>query len=262
MPIMRDLNAIFTIAYRDVTKFLRDRSRIIATFMFPFIFVGILGSSIQSNLAGKSGYNFLTFVFIGTIAQTLFQSTASGIISLIEDRENDFSQEMFVSPISRYSIILGKILGESIVAYVQIVGILILGVVLRVPISFPDILKILPLGLIICFMGGAFGVLVMSQLNSQRSANQIFPFLILPQFFLAGVFTPIKNLPPLLFILSRAAPMTYAVDFIRSVYYWGKPEYSQVVLFGPVTNAIVIVAISLVCIGFGTYFFINNERNK
>ncbi len=46
--------------------------------------------------------------------------------------------------------------------------------------------------------GGAFGLLVLSNLGSQRAANQIFPFVMLPQFFLAGVFNPINNLPPLL----------------------------------------------------------------
>jgi ABC-2 type transport system permease protein len=111
-------------------------------------------------------------------------------------------------------------------------------------------------------MGGAFGVLVMSQLNNQRAANQIFPFLILPQFFLAGVFSPIKNLPPVLFFLSRIAPMTYAVDFIRGVYYWGKPEYSKVVLFNPLIDFGVIAVLSVIMITAGTYFFINNERNR
>ena len=33
--------------------------------------------------------------------------------------------------------------------------------------------------------------MVMANLNSQRAANQVFPFLVLPQFFLAGVFNPI-----------------------------------------------------------------------
>lgn len=259
---MRDLNAIATIAYRDVIKFLRDRSRIVATFMFPIIFVGILGSSLQSNLSEQAGYNFLTFVFIGTLGQTLFQSTASGIISLIEDRENDFSQEMFVSPISRFSIIVGKIVGESFVAYLQLFGILILGVLLGVPLSWPDIVRILPIGLVVCFMGGAFGVLVLSQLNNQRAANQIFPFLVLPQFFLAGVFSPIKELPPVLFFLSRLAPMTYAVDFVRGVYYAGKPEYAKVVLFSPWVSASVIAVVSIGMIAAGTYFFITNERNR
>src|SRR5690242_10431880 len=111
---MKNLNAILTIAYRDVIKLLRDRTRLIAGLVFPVIFIGALGGSLQANLGARAGFNFLAFVFTGVLGQTLFQSTASGIISLIEDRENDFSQEIFVSPVSRYTIILGKIVGESL----------------------------------------------------------------------------------------------------------------------------------------------------
>jgi ABC-2 type transport system permease protein len=261
-PIMREVNAVATIAARDVIKFLRDRPRLIATFMFPVIFIGVLGGSLQANLGRNLGYNFLTFVFVGVLGQTLFQSTASGIISLIEDRENDFSQEMFVSPISRFSIILGKIVGESFVSFLQCIGIVGFGLIARVPLSFTDLLKLIPFGVVACLLGGSFGILVMSQLNNQRSANQLFPFLIFPQFFLSGVFNPIKELPPILLVLSRIAPMTYAVDLMRSIYYFGKPEASKVVLFNPLINLAACAAIFLVFVTVGTYFFINNERNR
>jgi len=257
-----EINAVITIAYRDVLKFLRDRSRIIATFVFPFVFIGILGGSLQSNIGSNAGFNFLTFIFTGVIAQTLFQSSASGIISLIEDRENDFSQEMFVSPISRYAIILGKILGESLVAYIQVIGIILFSLILRVPFSFHQLLLLIPAGLVACLLGGGFGVLVMSQLNTQRAANQVFPFLLLPQFFIAGVFTPITHLPWYLFILSRIAPMTYAVDFVRGVYYWGDPEYAKIVLYNPVIDFTIIAVLFVIMLTVGTYFFVRNERNK
>jgi ABC-2 type transport system permease protein len=258
----REINGILTIAYRDFTKFLRDRPRIIVTFIFPIIFIGILGSSLQANIGTAIGYNFLLFTFTGVLAQTLFQSTASGIISLIEDRENDFSQEIFVSPISRYSIIFGKILGESLVAFMQVLGIIVFGLLFRIPISFPQLLGLIPAGLIVCLFGGAFGVMVLANLKNQRTANQLFPFLIFPQFFLAGVFSPIKNLPPYLYILSRIAPMTYAVDFMRSLYYQGSPEYSKIVLHSPLVNFVVITGYFLVFITVGTYLFIKNERNR
>src|SRR4051812_32909033 len=105
---MRQINAILTIAFRDFLKFTRDRARIASTFIFPFTFIFILGGSMQG-IGKAAGYNYLPYVFTGVLAQTLFQSAALGIISLIDDRENDFSQEIFVSPISRYSIIFGKI---------------------------------------------------------------------------------------------------------------------------------------------------------
>ncbi len=256
------LNAIFTIAYRDFTKFARDKGRIIATFIFPFVFIGILGSSLQSNLSKGAGYNFLTFVFVGVLAQTLFQSTASGIISLIEDRENDFSQEIFVSPISRYTIILGKILGESSVAIAQAIGIIVFGLILQVPLNVSLLTLFIPASIVICLLGGAFGIMVLSNLKNQRAANQVFPFLILPQFFISGVFSPITHLPLPLFILSRLAPMTYAVDFMRNVYYAGHSDYSKVVLYPIYIDLLAIAAIFTVCTFVGTYLFVKNERNR
>lgn len=259
---MKAISAILTIAYRDLVKFLRDRSRIIFSLIFPFIFIGALGGGLQSNLGKQAGYNFFVFVFTGVLAQTLFQSTASGIISLIEDRENDFSQELFVSPVSRYVIIVGKIIGETLVSLAQAIGVIIFGFLVGVPLNLDTFIRIIPPMLIACFLGGSFGIMILSNLNNQRSANQVFPFLMLPQFFLAGVFSPIKHLPIYLWILSRIAPMTYAVDLLRNVYYFGKPEYNKIVLYPLPVDLLIISVISVICVSFGTVMFIKNERNR
>src|SRR5258708_7893553 len=105
---VREANAIVTIAYRDILKFARDPARLIATLVLPVLFIGLFGEGLQATLGSSLGYNYLTFVFLGVFAQTLFQSTALGIVSLIEDRENDFAQEMFISPISRYAVDLTR----------------------------------------------------------------------------------------------------------------------------------------------------------
>lgn len=262
LETMHNLNAIVTIAFRDIIKLLRDRSRILASFIFPVIFIGFLGSSLQQNIGASLSYNYMTFVFIGVLGQTLFQSTASGIISLVEDRQTDFAQEMFIAPISRYSILMGKIMGETMVALIQIFGVLLFAFVIRIPVDWASVATALPFFIPAAFFGGAFGVLVMSSLSEQRSANQIFPFLIFPQFFLAGVFTPVKYLPPVLLILSRLSPMTYAVDLIRSIYYWGTPEYSEVVLFNPLFNLAVVLIAGIIFMTIGTHLFVRNERNR
>ncbi|MDQ3099128.1 MAG: ABC transporter permease [bacterium] len=259
---MKELDAIVAIAYRDLLKFLRDRGRIIATFVFPIIFIGVLGGSLQANIGDDIGYNFLLFTFIGVIGQTLFQSTAAGIISLTEDREQDFSQEIFVSPISRYSIIIGKILGESIVAFLQVVGIILFGFVMQIPFDLIQLLQLLPVMILCCFFGGAFGILVVSNLGSGRSAREIFPFIIFPQFFLAGIFNPIKVLPFPLDILSLISPMRYAVDLLRGIYYAGSPVYDKVVLFPVWINMLVICATGLIFLVVGTYQFVSREQNR
>lgn len=256
------MNAILAIAFRDITKLFRDKMRLVFSLMFPLIFIGILGQSLNANLSGTLQFNLLTFTFLGVLSQTLFQSTTSGIISLVADRENDFAQEMFVSPISRYSIIIGKILGESLVSFILTASILFIGIIMRIPLDWPRLLLILPTGIIGSFLGGAFGTLVMANLSGQQSAQQVFPFLIFPQIFLAGIFSPITHLPPLLFILSRIAPMTYAVDFFRGLYFWGRPEYFAVTLYSPITNLLVISLMFSVYLTLGTYIFVKREKDR
>ena len=259
---MHEVSAILAIAHRDLVKLLRDRARLASDFAFPLIFIGVLGTSLQAGFGTPGGFNLLTFVFTGVLGQTVWQSAALGVISLVADREQDFSQEMFVSPISRYSIIFGKIIGESLVALPQALAILLFGFVIGVPLSVPVLLALIPIAFVVAIFGGAFGVLVLSNLKSQQSANQIFPFVMLPQFFLAGVFNPIDNLPWFLDILSRLAPMRYAIDLVRDVYYAAHPEPVRVALLNAPTNLAIMAAMFGLFMLAGTTLFVRSERNR
>jgi ABC-2 type transport system permease protein len=256
---VNELSAVLILAHRDLVKLLRDRARIVADFAFPLIFIGVLGTSLQAGFGQVAGINLLHFVFTGVLAQTIWQSTAMGVMFLLIDREQDFSQEIFVSPISRYSIILGKILGESLVAFPQFLAILAFGIILGVPFTLEKLIALIPAALIVAVYGGAFGVLVLSRLENQRQANQIFPFVILPQFFVAGIFNPIGNLPWFLDILSKLSPMRYAVDLMRDVYYAGGPS---VAIFDLPTNLAIIAAEFVVFMVVGTAGFVRAERNR
>jgi ABC-2 type transport system permease protein len=256
------VTAILTIASRDLVKLLRDRTRLGFMVVFPVIFIGLMGGTLQGNLGRAAGFNFIGFVFTGVLGMTLFQSSAQGLISLIQDRENDFSQEMFVAPISRYAIVFGKIAGETAVAFLQSLPTIALAVVLRVPLSPAQLLLLLPAGVLACLLGGAFGVAAMALFNNQRAAQQIFPFLLFPQFFLAGIFNPIKVLPWYLATLSLISPMRYAVDLVRDVAYLGRPEYDRVVLLGPLTNLVVMTAMFVGFMMLGTFLFVRQETNR
>jgi ABC-2 type transport system permease protein len=256
------IDAVMAIAYRDLLKFLRDRTRIVGTLIFPIVFIAALGGSLQGAFGQRADFNLLVFTFTGVFAQVLFQSSAFGLISLLEDRDNDFTQEIFVSPISRYSIVVGKIIGETLVAAPQALIILVLAVVLGIHLTPEQVLGMLPTGLAACLLGGAFGLLVLANLPSQRGANQVFPFLILPQYFLAGVFNPIGSLPPYLDVLSHLSPLRYVVGLVRGVYYSGTTEYALVVLEPPLLDLVVTVAMFVVFLTTGTYLFVRRERNR
>src|SRR4030081_3333660 len=120
----------------------------------------------------------------------------------------------------------------------------------------------IPTAIFACLLGAAFGVTAMSLLNNQRAAQQIFPFLLFPQFFLAGIFNPIKILPWYLLPFSLISPMRYPVDLLRGVLYTGKPEYSKIVLFDPLTNLAVMAVMFATFLFVGTALFVRQETNR
>jgi ABC-2 type transport system permease protein len=90
---------------------------------------------LQPTVGRATGLSAVTLMFTGPLAATLFQSTAAGMMSLIEDRETDFVAELFVAPVSRVTIVAGKVVGESLVALVQGAGIVVFALLFGVRMS-------------------------------------------------------------------------------------------------------------------------------
>jgi ABC-2 type transport system permease protein len=145
---------------------------------------------------------------------------------------------------------------------VQCAAVILFGIMIDIPITAHQVLLMLPAALFVCLLGGAFGVLVLSRIRTAQTAYQLFPLIIFPQIILAGVFAPVKELPPFALIPSRLMPLTYAVDWIRAIFYRGLPEFHAVVIYGALVDAIVVGVLFLGCLIVGTYLFIERERNR
>ena len=107
-------------------------------------------------------------------------------------------------------------------------------------------------------------MLVLANLSSQRTVAQVFPFILFPQIFLAGIFNPIDKLPLALVFLSRATPLTYVVDLIRNAYYGAAPggATARAVAFSPLLDITVLGVLFVVFLVFGTMLFIRREQNR
>ncbi len=167
-----------------------------------------------------------------------------------------------MAPVSRYAIVCGKILGETMVALAQAIPLVVFALVLRVPITPEQVALLAPVALASCLLGGSFGLVAMAVINSQQAANQIFNLLLLPQLFLAGVFTPIATLPWYLAVLSRLSPLRYVVDLIRDVLYVGQPAYHKVVLLDPLTNLATLALMVAAFMCAGTALFVRRATNR
>lgn len=259
---LHELSALLAIAQRDVIKLLRDRARLAISLAFPILLIAGLGSILQPTVGRVTGLNAVTFAFTGVLAATLFQSSAAGMMSLIEDRENDFSRELFVAPVSRFTIVTGKIVGESLVALCQGIGIVVFALLFGVSTTPEQLLALLPPCIACCLLGGAFGLATLAALPNQRAALQIMAFVILPQYFLSGVVAPLKGLPAYLNVLSWAMPLRYGVDLTRAAFYAGTPGYRRAVTAGPQLDLAVMAALFVVLLILGALVFDHRERTR
>ncbi len=260
---MNELNKILTLAQRDLLKFLRDRGRIAFSFIFPVIFLGVFGLTLNAGLARAGlAFNYIDYIFSGILLQNVFQSSFQGIVSLVEDREKDFAMSIFVSPVARSSIVLGKIIGESLVSFVQIFGVIVFAKLIGMTFGLQSILLALPVALLGSFVGASFGLLIASRVSNADNAQRVFPFLVFPMIFLSGAFTPVNNLPIVLNILKIINPLFYGVDLIRNVMFAGRPSFHLVVTNTFAYDLLVFTVLGIIFFVAGAYLFTNKEGNK
>ncbi len=251
------------LAQRDLLKFLRDRGRLLSTLVFPMVFLAIFATTLDSGIGRNAlGFSYIDYVFSGLLLQSVFQSSFMGIVSLIADREKDFSMSIFVSPARRLSIVLGKILGEMMVGVAQIGGILVIGFLLGVSFSLIRLILALPLLALAGFVGGSFGILVASRVNTPENAQRIFPFFMFPLMFLSGAFTPVQNLPWFLNLLKTLNPIYYGVELMRHWLYFGRPERLLVVAQPWWLDLLVFSSLGIFCLLVGTWLFTQKEGNR
>jgi ABC-2 type transport system permease protein len=102
----------------------------------------------------------------------------------------------------------------------------------------------------------------MASLPNQRSAMDVFQFLIIPQYVLGGVLVPLHGVPGYLDLIAGAMPLRYAVDLVRGVFLHGTPGYRQVVTTSPVLDAAVIGALFVSAMTAGALIFDYRERTR
>ncbi|HEY6013183.1 MAG TPA: ABC transporter permease [Candidatus Limnocylindrales bacterium] len=258
----REVNATFAIAWREILRAIKSPASIGFTVLFPVIFMGIMGGSISQNLGAALPYAYLPFMLIGMIANTMYQGTITGVTNLVEERENDFTAELFVAPISRYAVLLGKIIGSGVASLISLVGIIAMIFVMQIPIDLGDLLRVLALAPILALAGGALGVFFIGFVQDPKVAGLGVALLVFPQMFLSGALIPIANSSGILGLLAKLMPMTYSIDLARNIFYAGKPEYAAVVLHPAWLDLGVTAALFLVFTTVGTYLFVRADRNR
>jgi len=212
-----EIRGVYTLWLRETKRYLRDRVRIFSSFFQPLLWLVIFGTGIRfSGTIGNLTYQ--EYIFLGIIGQTLLFTSMFMGISVIWDREFGFLKEILVAPISRFSIFLGKMLGDSTDALIQGTIVFALGTLLGIQLNLLIFLEVLPIMLLITFGLVSIGLTIASFIGSLESFGVIQSFINLPLFFLSGALFPIRgDIPVWLQIAPSFNPLTYGIDALRTV---------------------------------------------
>ncbi|MFC2069060.1 ABC transporter permease [Chloroflexota bacterium] len=211
--------ATWVVAYRELLRFVSERSRLFSSFAMPMLFLVIFGAGFNRIIGTMTpGVDFIQFMYPGIIAMTVLMNSVMSGLSVVWDREFGFLKEILVAPLGRSGIVLGKALGSAAVAIMQGIVMLVLAPILGVSISPMLVIKLVPLLIVLSVSLSGLGILVASRMRSQQGFQMIVQIIIMPLIFLSGIFFPVNNVPTWLEVVSKINPLTYGVDAIRQLF--------------------------------------------
>jgi ABC-2 type transport system permease protein len=234
----------WVIAYRELLRFVQERSRILSSFAMPLLFLVIFGAGFSRTIGTMApGVDFVQFIYPGIIAMTVLMNSVMSGLSVVWDREFGFLKEILVAPLGRTGIVFGKAIGSATVAMMQGGVMLLLAPLVGVKVTPLLVIQLIPVLIIISVSLSGLGVLVASRMRSQQGFQLIVQLIIMPLIFLSGVFFPVNNVPGWLAAFSKANPLTYGVDAIRQLFLAGSSGMTGVTVFGHTMTALQDVVV-------------------
>ncbi len=218
--------AAMSLTKRELVRFLRQRNRIVGALATPVMFWLLIGAGMGRSFAGEGMTHtggYMEYFFPGTVLMILLFTAIFSTISIIEDRREGFLQSVLVAPVPSSAIVLGKVLGGTILAFGQ--GALFLALAPTIGIHFSPAGLLLTLGvmLLVAFALTALGFCIAWRMSSTQGFHAIMNLFLLPLWFLSGALFPPGGAIGGLGKIMALNPLSYGLAGIRRAMYFGDP---------------------------------------
>jgi ABC-2 type transport system permease protein len=154
----------------------------------------------------------------GVIGMILYFITALlTASSIVRERERGTIEQLIVTPIRSWELVVGKILPYAILAFIDTFEILVIGHLwFKVPIR-GNLGLIFALSGLFVLSSLGIGLFASTIANTQQEAFITVMVTMLPTIFLSGFFFPIEAMPKLLQYVSAIVPLRYYLVIIRAL---------------------------------------------
>jgi ABC-2 type transport system permease protein len=159
--------------------------------------------------------NFYIPGVIGVVLQ--IATTFATAMSVVRERERGTLEQLLVSPLSRWGLMLGKIIPYLIIGFIMASGLLLLmRYLFQVPIA-GSVLLLLVATLLYIFSLLSLGLLVSTRAENQMQALQMTMTLIMPTVFFSGFIFPRETMPKIFYYFGSMLPTTYYINLLRGL---------------------------------------------
>jgi len=230
---------------REMTRFVRQRHRIIGALATPLVFWLLIGSGLGESFAapGIEG-GFMRYFFPGTVVLILLFTAIFSTVSIIEDRRDGFLQGVLVAPVSRASIVLGKCLGGMTLAAGQAGLFCLAAPWAGLPVDAEVGLRLIAALLLGGFALTALGFVIAWPLESTQGFHVLMNLLLIPLWLLSGAFFPARAGAWTEWAVALN-PLAYVTAAVRRAFYGDGAELGLVPAYGAALLVTVLFAVMM-----------------
>ncbi|MFQ5692929.1 MAG: ABC transporter permease [Nitrospinota bacterium] len=218
--------AVGTLLWREMVRFLRQRSRVVGALLQPLVLWVLLGAGLRGSFrppGTPAGTDYVEYFYPGVIALVLLFTAIFTTISTIQDRREGFLQGVLVAPVPRYGIVLGQALGGTALAVLEGLLLLLLAPAVGIPLTVAAVLSSLAVMFVLSFGLTGLGLVIAWRMESVQGFHAIMNLVLMPLWFLSGGFFPAAGAPAWIVWAMRVNPLTYGVAALRRCLYWASP---------------------------------------
>lgn len=215
-----------TIWWREIIRFLRQRSRLVSAIAQPLIFWLLLGGGLNASFnppGVPDGTSYIEYFYPGIITLTLLFTAIFATISIVQDRREGFLQGVLVAPVPKSIIVSGQALGGTTLALFQGAIFLFLAPIVGVSLSPFSVCAALGVMLTLSFGLTNLGLAIAWRMDSTQGFHAIMNLILIPIWLLSGAFFPVSGVPILLEWTMKLNPLTYGVAALRRCLYLNAP---------------------------------------
>jgi ABC-2 type transport system permease protein len=209
------MRAIKAILVRNLTNFTRDKLKFFFTIFMSVIFLFIFSFVMKSTATGLE--QPMNYLISGIIIMTVFQSALNNSMNILEDISSGFMKEILVSPIPRWQISIGQILSSSVVALLQGLIIIIMGLFMGLNTNLLHFIEMLGVMILVGITFSSIGLYLATLAKSSTTFQLMINIVVMPLTFLSGAYIPTTVMPDFLRPIVYINPLTYTTSIFRYI---------------------------------------------